>query len=380
MFAEKKLKIYNKPDMYQSPKKVEELESIRGIAAFLVVFFHIPKWNPVLDTSFINNSYLMVDLFFVISGFVICGAYSTKIKSKKDLMRFQFLRLGRLYPVHIVFLIAFLIIEIVKYVAFKEFKLSGQNSTPFLENDFWAFIDNLLLIQSVLPNSVPTYNFPAWSISVEFYTYAAFGLIVLFFGNIRYVIFVAISLVSLALLVTNFSFGSERLLRCFIGFFIGCLTCGITTRTNVSLPPILSLLAFLAIVVFIASRRDGDREILIYFLTALLIIAICLSKPSNFRKILKFNLFTWLGRISYSVYMSHAAVIWFVNQIFRVLLKKAESVGMDGKAYPQLSIPETLIGCVAIFVIILVVSEITYRLVERPFRQKSRDFAFKRIV
>ncbi len=89
---------------YQNAIKIEELESIRGLAALLIVFHHIPKWNPILDTKIINNGYLMVELFFVLSGFVIFSAYANKIGDKRDLLRFQFLRFGRLYPVHLLFL------------------------------------------------------------------------------------------------------------------------------------------------------------------------------------------------------------------------------------------------------------------------------------
>ena len=62
--------------------KIEELESLRGIAAFLIVLFHIPKWNVIIDINLIRNGYLMVQLFFVLSGYVIYNAYSTKIKTK----------------------------------------------------------------------------------------------------------------------------------------------------------------------------------------------------------------------------------------------------------------------------------------------------------
>jgi peptidoglycan/LPS O-acetylase OafA/YrhL len=58
-------------EQYQNHTKIEELESIRGLAALLVVFFHIPKWNIMFDIGIINNAYMMVDLFFVLSGFVI---------------------------------------------------------------------------------------------------------------------------------------------------------------------------------------------------------------------------------------------------------------------------------------------------------------------
>src|SRR5580700_3165978 len=97
--------------------KIQELESIRGLAAMLVVFYHTPRWNPLCNIGIFNNGYIMVDLFFVLSGFVIYSAYAQKINSRPDLGRFQFLRFGRLYPVHITFLFVFLAIELAKYAA-----------------------------------------------------------------------------------------------------------------------------------------------------------------------------------------------------------------------------------------------------------------------
>ncbi len=47
------------------------LDSIRGIAALSVVLYHM-SWTSVIESqSYVRNSYLMVDLFFVLSGFVI---------------------------------------------------------------------------------------------------------------------------------------------------------------------------------------------------------------------------------------------------------------------------------------------------------------------
>lgn len=48
--------------------KVNELEIIKGIAALSVAFFHVPMYNPILDIKLKSNGYLMVDLFFVLSG------------------------------------------------------------------------------------------------------------------------------------------------------------------------------------------------------------------------------------------------------------------------------------------------------------------------
>jgi peptidoglycan/LPS O-acetylase OafA/YrhL len=101
----------------QNFQKIEELESLRGLAAFLIVLHHMPHWNSILDIiRLVKNGYLMVEFFFVLSGFVIFNAYSEKINTKKDIVRFQFLRFGRLWPVHILFLIVFLGIETARYI------------------------------------------------------------------------------------------------------------------------------------------------------------------------------------------------------------------------------------------------------------------------
>lgn len=164
---------------YQSHTKIEELESIRGLAALLVVFFHIPKWNTLLDIGIINNGYLMVELFFVLSGYVIYTAYAHKIINRNDLFRFQFLRFGRLYPVHFVFLVAFIFIEIAKYIAQSKLGITSPNTQPFRENNLTAIIQQLFLVQAIGPtHNTTTFNGPAWSISVEFYTYLVFGMCV----------------------------------------------------------------------------------------------------------------------------------------------------------------------------------------------------------
>ena len=80
------------PNLNQSKTKIIELESLRGIAAFLIVLFHIPLWNNVINFNLIRNGYLMVQLFFVLSGYVIYNSYSNKIKTIKDVLKFQFLR------------------------------------------------------------------------------------------------------------------------------------------------------------------------------------------------------------------------------------------------------------------------------------------------
>jgi peptidoglycan/LPS O-acetylase OafA/YrhL len=96
----------------------------------------------------------MVHLFFVLSGFVIFNAYAEKITTKKELFRFQLLRFGRLYPVHLLFLFVFLGIEIAKYIASTKLGINSPNTIPFEINNFSAFVKNIFLISSVLTKSI----------------------------------------------------------------------------------------------------------------------------------------------------------------------------------------------------------------------------------
>lgn len=365
------------PQLLAQPK-VEELESIRGLAALLMVFYHIPKWHPLLDIGIINNGYLMVELFFVISGFVIFSAYAGRIRNRRDLLRFQFLRSGRLYPVHLIFLFVFVLIEAAKYLAKAKFGISSANSTPFAVNDLEAFVKNLLLIQSVLPNQPLTFNYPSWSISVEFYTYLVFGGCILLFNGRRLQVFALLATISLGMLVAKLTFGYDTLIRCFAGFFVGCLTAAATQNLRIALPTFVSFAAAAAMIAFLSAKTTKLYDPLIYFLTAALIASLILSHQSVLKRLLSLKALTWLGTISYSVYMSHAAIEWAANQFLRVVLKRPEVI-IDGKSIPQLSGTEAFVACAAIAGAVLCVSSLLYIYVEKPWRERSRRFAAARL-
>ena len=372
----------NAPALIVAPHrvKINELESLRGLASLLVVFFHIPKWHPFLNARIINNGYLMVDLFFVLSGFVIFNAYGNNIKSTQDLARFQFLRFGRLYPVHILFLLIFLLIEVAKYIAQTTMGTVIPNSQPFRENNFTALIEHIFLVQAIGPTgNHNTFNVPSWSISVEFYTYLVFGCVVLFsrHGN-RSIIFMVIAIASVVLLASAATFGFEDVLRGLGGFFIGCLTAAAVQNTTLKVSRAASLILFLAIIAFL-QFKTSRADVAIYFLAAGLIGALVLQKDGLLNRVLRFGVFVWLGAISYSLYMSHSAVEWVANQFFRVVLKVPEVIAGTGRSIPQLSGFSALLGVSFIIILSFVVSALVYKYVEKPFRERSREFAFSRL-
>jgi peptidoglycan/LPS O-acetylase OafA/YrhL len=361
--------------------KIEELESLRGMAALLVVIFHLPKWNPILDIGIINNGYLMVDLFFVLSGFVIFTAYSNRIETKTELIRFQFLRFGRLYPVHLVFLFAYFALEVAKYVAVHKLGTQDIRVTPFGENSFGALIEQLFLLQAIGPTgNVVTYNYPAWSISVEFYTYLIFGLSILFFRKLTILLFFVVALIAILMLQTQSTYGFTELLSCLAGFFIGCITASFVKDSKINLPNYLSLIIFIFIILFLQLKSSTDFDLAIYFLTSALIISLVLSRGGWFRKVLKHKTLTWLGLVSYSVYMSHAIILWAVNNVFSRVLKRPEIQGAQGRRILSLTTSESLIAIFAVLIVVLVVSQITYLLIEKPMREKSRRFALNKLA
>src|ERR1044071_6303395 len=177
--------------MQTAPTKkfFEGLEALRGIAALTVVFLHIEviyfrdQWaNPANDRllfHFFRNGYLMVDLFFVLSGFVICHNYFSKISCLRDVLRFMFLRFGRLYPLHLFFLLIFFGMEIVKYIGQQRFGFVANQHPAFTENGSFAFVANIFLVQPFFPSANLSFNAPSWSIGIEFYTYLIFATVVL---------------------------------------------------------------------------------------------------------------------------------------------------------------------------------------------------------
>lgn len=361
---------------YQSQTKIEELESIRGLAALLVVFYHIPKWNPLLDIGIINNGYLMVELFFVLSGYVIYNAYAYKIADKNELLRFQFLRFGRLYPVHLLFLLAFIVIEMAKYIAQSKIGITSPNTQPFKENNPTAIFQHLFLVQAIGPTgNATTFNGPAWSISVEFYTYLIFGLLVLFFSKKKDLICSLIALSSLVLLASQTTFGFNDLFKCLAGFFIGCSTASCTKALKVDMPKYVSLFVLASIILFLQLKTSNRYDVAIYFLAAALIASLANSKNGYLNRILNLNMLTWLGSVSYALYMSHAAILWTANQVFRVILKRSEIL-VKGQSTPQLNNIETLAAWCAVTLTALSVAFFVYKFIEKPMREKSRRFAF----
>src|SRR5262249_14810264 len=126
------------------------LDALRGICALLVVIFHIEVIGKIYAGSFhavpfFENAFLFVDFFFVLSGFIITHGYFTKISNKEELGSFLIRRFGRVYPLHFLFLMAFVCLELW---SFARGLRTGNN--PFHESySVPSLFTNIFLIQAM---------------------------------------------------------------------------------------------------------------------------------------------------------------------------------------------------------------------------------------
>ncbi len=356
----------------QPIRKIDELESLRGIAALLVVFFHMPKWHPALMNPLFDNAYLMVELFFVLSGFVIQTAYGNALQTGAEVLRFQFLRFARLYPVHLLFLMVFLGIECAKWVIVTRTGLADPATAPFADNVLRAFIENLFLLNGALPGRPLTFNYPAWSISVEFWTYLIFALTVLWLRAWRLAVFALLATGALALLASGAAAGWDNLLKCIAGFFLGCLTAAFVRRKPQRLPALAVPIAFAAMLAFLLLKPPHLWDMAIFPLSVALVLALVTARDGVVTRALRARSLVWLGAVSYPLYMSHAAVLWVANQAARLVSDRSEVADATGRMIPQLSLPLTILAALAVVATVLVISAVVHLWVEQPLRDRSR--------
>lgn len=373
--------------MTASPRSQEffgALESLRGIAALGVVVSHIAWTFPLHSIGLIRNGYVMVDFFFVLSGFVICHSYGTKLDTGRDVAKFIWIRLGRLYPLHLILLVVFLGIEIAKYITEVEYGLVA-NKGAFMSNNTFSFMSNLLLVQALGFHDTATYNLPAWSISTEFYTYILFATIVVLVKTR-----VAMIAVSILLIVTSIALGSAQythnMFRCIEGFFVGVLAFHVYMALSKRPSPkskrawhthLPGLLSFMGLTLCLSMKDAIGPDVLLLPLFAMLIVSIAATPQGLLSTILEVAPLAWIGKVSYSIYMVHVAVIWSFSQVLRVVMKTPQMIDLNGE---PLLIPHPLAG--ALFLVgtiacILILSHLTYTYIEDPYRKKSKTLAEK---
>jgi peptidoglycan/LPS O-acetylase OafA/YrhL len=365
-----------------SKDKIIFLESLRGLAALTVVLFHF-KIGSILNNEFTENGYLMVDFFFILSGFVIAYNYFGRINNISTLKNYMFKRILRLYPLHLFTLLLWLAIEVTKYYLYINNSLHPfEDNIPFTKNNFESFFTHLFLIQNIFTDQL-TWNGPSWSISVEFYTYLIFGISMIVIGflsrektNLQYLmlcIFFIFFAIALLLFATE-----KMFLRCIYGFFLGSAMYFLSKYKNKYfcsnlLSYILALLAILC-TMYIPKYQlliSLSYFLSIYSLLMLINFVPLVASKNILLNILSFKPLVLLGSISYGVYMTHSLIVGVLVDAIKFsnlnFLSKDGYIILEG--FNQLEIELLMFSTLAI---IISFSYLCLKYIERPFINYSK--------
>ena len=320
---------FHTPKASNPRSQLPSLTSFRGIAALWVVFYHysalyLSRLDASPYTHLIEKGYLAVDMFFMLSGFVLTHVYRETFSESiaRHYKGFLLSRVARLYPLHILVLLLFVATvftsRLMQYTVtgtFQTIPLAGPRSLT-------AFIANLFMLQGLSASQL-SWNYPAWSISVEFVAYLLFPFILptIWRASTASKITVAVFLIGLLgwfAYVTGDNFnqwdGPQALLRCLPEFLLGTLLySAFHSRTCAALLDRDGCAIVIALTTILA-LHFGASDIMIVLLFAVLILSAVVN-TGTFARIASLAPFIWLGNISYSLYLLHGLIQFAVTKV-----------------------------------------------------------------
>lgn len=350
--------------------RFKSLDAFRGLAAVAIISSHIriylsPQFFP-LD----EDVYLLVDFFFVLSGFVIAHAYSTRLTTWDELCDFVVRRVGRIWPLHG----ATLAVMLVAFVAISGLEALGATDLrPDLEFAVLGdLFQHVFLLNSFGLTGGLSWNIPSWSIGAELISYLLFAGLMLFrapvvlaFAGIAVVSLLGIELFSEENLEVTHDLGA---LRAMYGFFSGALACYFygqvltKRRMTVALATLLETLVFGTAIVFLLVANVSLLSYAAPFVFSAVVIVFA-HESGIVSRILRTPPFLFFGRISFSIYLTH-----FVLLYLGILLLEALDNFWPAIKHLNFPLRDDLLT-LAFTLIVILVSTWTYSRIERPGQQ-----------
>ncbi|ALN73671.1 acyltransferase [Aureimonas sp. AU20] len=363
--------------------RFDALDGWRGVCAVMVIFLHAPIAGPIGQLGFVRHSFLFVDFFFVLSGFVIAHAWGERLIVQKRWASFIQSRFWRVYPLHLAMLLVFLLFEVLRVRGIP----SEGGSTPI------ALLHNALLTHSL--GFVPSlgWNYPSWSISAEFVSYLVFAALAVWLPRQLLFLLPVIAFGGLAFLLARLGHIEAHVdfgwLRCLAGFALGAFlrlrlwdTLRIEVRTDRAARwtvAELATVAYVAAFVSLYGTSGVSVAAPLVFAAAIFVFA---HEGGAISRALKTRPFALLGLLSYSIYMTHAFVIARLTNV-GTLLEKRLGLSLFVDVSPDTKVmANNWAGEIAVLLVILVgtliLSAITWRLIEKPGQALGRNLAAHR--
>jgi len=340
-------------------KRFVALDGFRGVLAVFVAIYHT-YWTSMLNSSaFFNHGPVLIDLFFVFSGFLMFTLYSG-MRSGGAVVGFFQKRVARLYPVHFV-----MTLVLLAYSGLRFLIGSGEGAAlPFnvgATETWWSLLSNLALVQALGLHDSLSFNVPAWTISVEMVAYVVFAGVCVFAPLRKDWHFWMVGLGVAAIYAGLWRVKPDMnitydlgLWRCLAGFGVGVLC----ARTRVWVGERVARLGGAGRTMLELAVMGGFAAFVIWmpgkwqFLVgafAYVFVVVFAQDAGAVSRVLGARVFRYLAKVSYSLYMVH----FVIALAFGIL--NARVPGLNG---------DVLLG--AYLVCVLLSAHGLWRLVEVP--------------
>jgi len=343
--------------------EILSLTGLRGVAA-LVIFFHHARHKleavfPDTSFDFLIHGYLAVDVFFVLSGFVISYSYATRIGSPAEFGHYLLRRFARLYPLYAVSTLA--VVGMVQGAL----AAGWQIHRPARFSIDHHLLIHLTMTQAWGWEQELRYNLPSWSVSAEIFAYLLFPALWVLTSRIgRTTTALAAALASTLLTVFVLRFlGFESLhvpsqgalVRVTGEFLAGLLSYRAWSRNPTIFNTVGRAVETLAImviaVIFFSPLADPLMSP-----GAVVLVYVLARGGGPLTRILATPFMLWLGRISYSLYLTHFPVLSVLERVLPVEIVPASD-------------PARLAFVALHLAIALVVAAAAYHGIEEPGRR-----------
>ena len=303
------------------------LDGFRGLLAVFVAIYHTYWFSHINRSAFFEHGPVIIDLFFVFSGFLMFTLYGRKIRNLQDGKRFIRKRFARLYPLHLFVLCLFIVFASLRVLlhAIGVATLETGEKLPFhpgAPESVSTLLSNLTLTHAMGVHDYNTFNVPSWTISVEFFAYFIFTAMLIWlrprknwhFGLIAVLVGLSYVLLSKVKPDMNITY-DYAFLRCLGGFYTGVLVAHVfkflqksayINSLSIAVASMIEVFVLLVSILFVI-YCPGKLQFLVAPILFLFVLVFAFDKGLVSRFMMA-KLFRYLARISYSVYMVHMIV------------------------------------------------------------------------
>lgn len=357
--------------------RVAELDGLRGVAILLVVLWHyvggaiptIPGTLPAYLLLPLSLTYTGVNLFFVLSGFLIGGILLDNRESTRYFRTFYIRRFFRIIPLYYIVLLIVLALFIVRTFLNPGTSFSLGSLEPFVT--YFAFVQNVSMAMHGVPTNVLSHT---WSLAVEEQFYLTLPLAVWLLPR-RGLVALAIAMIVATPWLRSWTSSSGSVIWNFDALYLGVLL-AVVFRTPwawerlVVRRPIGPILVAAGLVVMALTSvrvlRFGDWLLTIVALCyASALLAVLLQQAPWLNRGLRWGPLRQLGIMCFGVYLIHLPA----------LMLSYAAIGRDAQ-YPTLVDGPSLVASGVALIVTVSLAWASWQWLEKPMIQRGHQWRY----